>query len=57
MPAKKATVRSVPVKRVTAKRVTTKKAIPRGSSQPGKSRTMAAPGDRVIDSPQVGSLP
>jgi uncharacterized protein DUF1918 len=64
VPAKKTTGRKSPVKKVTGKKVTgekvtTKKTVPRGSSQPGKRRTMAArPGDRiVIDSPQVGSMP
>jgi hypothetical protein len=59
VPAKKTTGRKLPVKQATAKKVTTRKAVPRGSSQPATTRTMAArAGDRiVIDSPQVGSLP
>lgn len=59
MPTKKTTGRKVPVKKATAKKVTTRKAVPRGSSQPGTTRTTAArPGDRiVIDSPKVGSPP
>jgi hypothetical protein len=49
----------VPAKKTTAKQVTARNAVPRGSSQRGKRRTMVArPGDRiVVDSPQVGSLP
>jgi hypothetical protein len=59
VPAKKTTGRKLPVKKPTAKKITTRKAVPRGSSQLGTTRTMAArPGDRiVVDSPQVGSLP
>lgn len=59
MSAKKTTGRKSPVKKVTGKKVTGKKTVLRGSSQPGKRRTLAArPGDRIIiDSPQVGSLP